>query len=71
MSACVLCLEYLRIFAYLYVLSTYMFIPGSERNGILILSMSCTYGRIDNKVDFDSENVHMYLKTYCEINHTW
>lgn len=26
---------------------------GSERNGNSIPSLSCTYGRLDNKVDFD------------------
>ena len=31
----------------------YMFTQGSERNRISITSMSFTYGKIDNKVDFD------------------
>lgn len=33
-----------------------MFAMESERNGISVPSMSCTYGSIDNKVDFDFLN---------------
>ena len=49
----------LHVYYVVLIMRTYMFClliclhQGSERNIISIPSMSCTYGRIDHKVDFD------------------